>query len=122
MHSTTATAIITEPAALAHTVNIIQPGCAVATGTATITETGGTAPYTYSWSPSGGSGPTANGLIPGNYTVTVTDSKVCSENINIIIATATTPTISITNKKDASCFGVRDGSATALATGGNPSI
>lgn len=117
---TTATAIITTPAALAHTVNIIQPGCGLLTGTATINETGGTPPYTYAWSPSGGSGPTASGLAPGNYTVTVTDSKACFENINIEIATAATPTINITNKKEATCFGVKDGSATAQATGGNP--
>ena len=117
---TTTTAIVTEPKAFAPVVTIIQPGCSLLTGTATITETGGTSPYTYAWSPSGGSGPTASGLTPGNYTVTVTDSKACFENINIVIATAATPTISITNKKEASCFGVKDGSATALATGGNP--
>lgn len=115
----TATAIITEPAALAHTVNIVQPGCAVATGTATIAETGGTAPYTYSWSPSGGNGSTATGLTPGNYTVTVTDSKGCFENIDVVIANATPPIVSITNKKDATCLGNKDGNATALATGGN---
>jgi gliding motility-associated-like protein len=114
-----ATVVITEPAALSHIINIIQPGCGSATGTATITESGGTAPYTYSWSPSGGTGPTASGLTPGNYTVTVTDSKLCSENINIIIATATPPTILISNKKDATCFGLTDGTATALATGGS---
>lgn len=114
-----ATVVITEPAALSHTVNIVQPGCSVATGTATITESGGTAPYTYSWFPSGGSGPTASGLSPGNYTVTVTDSKGCIDVINITIATATPPNITITNKKGASCFGLSDGNATALATGGN---
>ena len=117
--TTTATAIITGPTALAHTVNIVQPGCAVATGSATITETGGTGPYTYTWVPSGGNGPTASGLAPGNYTVTVTDSKTCFENINVVIANATMPNISITNKKDASCFGLSDGSATALAAAGN---
>ena len=117
--TTTATAIITEPTTLAHTVNIVQPGCAVTTGTATITESGGTGPYTYAWVPSGGNGPTASGLAPGNYTVTVTDSKACFENINVVIANATMPNISITNKKDASCFGLSDGSATALATAGN---
>jgi gliding motility-associated-like protein len=116
--TTTATAIITEPTALAHNVNIVQPGCAVATGTATITETGGTGPYTYAWAPSGGNGPTANGLAPGNYTATVTDSKACFENIAVVIASATMPNISITNKKDASCFGFKDGNATASATGG----
>lgn len=117
---TTATAIITAPTALAHTTNIIQPGCGLLTGTATINETGGTGPYTYAWSPSGGTGPTASGLTPGNYTVTVTDSKGCIDNIAVVITTAATPTISISNKKDASCFGVKDGSATATASGGNP--
>jgi gliding motility-associated-like protein len=116
----TATAVITEPAALAHTVSIVQPGCGLASGSATITETGGTGPYTYSWSPLGGSGPTATGLIPGNYTVTVTDSKGCFENILISIANAPPPAISITAKKDASCFGLSDGSATALVTGDTP--
>jgi gliding motility-associated-like protein len=116
----TSTAVITEPAALSHTVSIVQPGCGAASGSATITETGGTGPYTYSWSPSGGSGPTATGLTPGDYTVTVTDSKGCFENILITIANAPPPTISIINKKDASCFGLSDGSATASASGGTP--
>lgn len=113
-----ASVIISEPTALSHTVNIVQPGCAVATGSATITESGGTAPYTYSWFPSGGNGPSASGLAPGSYTVTVTDNKLCTESINISIATAPSPTISITAKKDATCFGLNDGTATALATGG----
>ena len=81
-------------------------------------ETGGTGPYTYAWSPSGGNGPTASGLMPGNYTVTVTDSKLCTENISINITTATPPGISISNKKDASCFGSKDGSATVIIVGG----
>ncbi|MEO6540706.1 MAG: gliding motility-associated C-terminal domain-containing protein [Ferruginibacter sp.] len=114
-----ATAIITAPAALAHNPTIVQPGCGIATGSATVNESGGTAPYTYSWFPSGGTGPTANGLTPGNYTVTVTDSRLCTETINITIATATPPNISISNKKDATCFGLSDGFATVLATGGN---
>ncbi len=118
--TSTATVVITEPLALSHSVNILQPGCIMATGTATITETGGTSPYTYSWSPSGGAGQTASGLAPGNYTVTVTDSRSCSENINIIIATATPPGINISSSKDVSCFGLSDGNATALASGGNP--
>ena len=114
----TASAVIASPAALSHTVNIVQPGCVAATGSATITQSGGTAPYNYSWFPSGGSGPSATGLAPGNYIVTVTDSRLCTENISIDIVTATAPNIGITNKKDASCFGLNDGNATALATGG----
>jgi gliding motility-associated-like protein len=115
-----AIAVITSPAALSHTLSIIQPGCGLLTGTATVTESGGTAPYAYLWSPSGGIGATASGLAPGNYTVNITDSKGCTDNALVVIATVLTPTISIINKKDATCFGYKDGSATALATGGNP--
>lgn len=109
-----------EPAKLSHTVNIVQPGCSSPTGTATINESGGTAPYTYSWSPSGGTGATATGLTPGNYTITVTDNNLCTEKIDISIATASAPTISITNVKNVSCFGLSDGAATAQVSGGNP--
>ena len=112
--------IIGEPAKLSHTVNIIQPGCGAATGSATITESGGTAPYSYSWSPSGGTGATATGLTPGNYTVTVTDNNLCTENININIATASAITTNIINQKNASCFGLSDGSASVQVAGGTP--
>lgn len=120
LNSCTASApvVITQPDALSHTVKIVQPGCGTTTGSATITQRGGTAPYTYSWLPSGGNASTASGLTPGNYTVTVTDSKSCSEIININIVQASPPTISITNKKDASCFGLKDGTATAIVSGG----
>jgi gliding motility-associated-like protein len=113
-------AIITAPTPLTHSVNIIQPGCGLLTGTATINEIGGTSPYTYAWSPSGGNGPTASGLLPNNYIVTITDSKGCTDIVNLTIANTTAPSVFITNKKDVSCFGLSDGSATALATGGNP--
>lgn len=43
-------------------------------GSATITVSGGTAPYFYSWAPSGGTSATATNLSAGTYTVTITDS------------------------------------------------
>jgi len=46
-----------------------------ADGSATVSISGGTAPYTYSWSPIGGMAPTAAGLAAGTYTVTVTDAN-----------------------------------------------
>ena len=117
--SSSASVIITEPEALTHTLNIVQPGCITSTGTATITENGGTPSYTYSWFPSGGTAATATGLAPGNYIATVTDNKGCSENINITIATASPPLLAVSNIKNASCFGLNDGTATVLASGGN---
>jgi hypothetical protein len=44
-------------------------------GTAIVKATGGTAPYTYSWSPSGGTNDTASNLSAGNYKVLVTDNN-----------------------------------------------
>ncbi|MFM1745638.1 MAG: hypothetical protein RLZZ630_1575, partial [Bacteroidota bacterium] len=44
-------------------------------GTASVTATSGTGPYAYQWSPTGGTGSTANGLTAGTYTVTVTDAN-----------------------------------------------
>ena len=46
-------------------------------GSATATPSGGTSPYTYAWSPSGGSSATESGLTAGTYTVTVTDANGC---------------------------------------------
>ena len=57
-----------------------------ADGTASITASGGTPPYTYSWSPSGGTGATATGLIAGNYLVTVTDANSCQTTKNIVVS------------------------------------
>ncbi|WP_343632064.1 T9SS type A sorting domain-containing protein [Fluviicola sp.] len=50
-----------------------------ATGSASVTPSGGTGSYTYSWSPSGGTAATATGLEAGTYTVTVTDDNNCQD-------------------------------------------
>jgi gliding motility-associated-like protein len=115
----TASAIITQPAAITQTLSIVQPGCGATTGTATATVSGGTPPYAYLWQPFGGTTATATGLTPGNYTVNITDSRLCTATANAVIAVASPPALSITNIKNVSCFGLRDGSASALASGGN---
>ena len=65
---------LTEPAELMVTIDIADPG------TLTANVTGGTQPYTYLWStipPQ--TTPTATGLAPDTYTVTVTDANGCSD-------------------------------------------
>src|SRR6185369_1081454 len=54
-------------------------------GSATASVTGGTSPYNYSWSPSGGATAAASGLAAGNYTVTVTDAQHCSQSASVSI-------------------------------------
>ncbi len=88
-------------------------------GTATITVTGGTAPYLYSWNtiPPQNSA-IATGLIAGNYTVTVTDATNCTKVKTIKITQPAVLSLSISAQTNVSCFGGSNGSATALATGG----
>ncbi len=85
-------------------------------GTASATANGGVAPYTYAWS-GGQTTQSVNGLVPGNYSVIVTDFRGCSNTASVSIAN--TPGISLsTNKTDASCFGLANGTATAVTLNG----
>jgi hypothetical protein len=52
-------------------------------GTATASVSGGTAPYSYLWTPSGQTGATATGLAAGTYTVEVTDANDCTESTQV---------------------------------------
>ena len=77
-----------------------------------------TSPYTYKWSPSGGSNATATGLCAGNYIVTVTDKNGCTGTAT---ATITQPAALVTNiltQTNILCNGAATGSATAKTSGG----
>ena len=54
-------------------------------GTATVTASNGTAPYSYAWSPGGETTATITGLEVGTYNVTVTDDNGCTANDQAII-------------------------------------
>ncbi len=80
--------------------------------------TGGTSPYSYSWS-SGGNGPTEGNLCAGTYTVTVTDIGGCVATATVTISEPSALTVNAI-ATDESCAGTCDGSATAVVTGGTP--
>lgn len=89
-------------------------------GTATVGVTGGTAPYTYSWNPSGGTSQTATGLIAGTYTVTVTDKNGCTATQSFTITQPIPLMTDSVSQTDVSCKGGNNGTATINAIGGNP--
>src|SRR5574337_1373542 len=67
----------------------INPTCSnTNNGSATATVSGGTGPYTYSWSPSGGTNATANNLFAGAYTCIVTDQSNMTTATASVILTA----------------------------------
>lgn len=73
------------PGALGLTTSAVDATCATGIdGSATVTASGGLAPYTYSWS-TNQTGPTASNLPAGTYTVTVTDANSCADTADVTI-------------------------------------
>lgn len=90
-------------------------------GAASAMASGGTPPYTYSWSPYGGNSSTATGLGAGVYIVTVTDINGCI-GIQVTDPQITQPQVIsiITNQINITCFGANNGSASITVNGGTP--
>lgn len=67
-----------KPLDVSSTIN--QPTCAGGLGSISVTPTGGTTPYTYSWS-NGGTGSSIEDLPNGIYSLTITDASGCSNTL-----------------------------------------
>lgn len=92
--------------------------CTASNGTATATNSGGTGPFTYVWSPSGGSSATASNLAPGTYTVVVTDASGCRDTVGGTVGQSSgTLALNLTNPINPTCAG-NDGSITVGLSGG----
>ena len=85
----TATTQVIEPLAINLATNVTPSACGAANGSADVVASGGTGPYQYVWTPSGGSSATAINLVAGNYIVTVTDAGNCTSTARAIIGCAT---------------------------------
>ncbi|QPS09542.1 IPTL-CTERM sorting domain-containing protein [Delftia acidovorans] len=81
----TASAVHTDPSSVGGT-----------NGTATVTPSGGTPGYTFSWSPSGATAATATGLRAGTHTVTITDANNCTYD-KIVTLVDPAPTVQSVN-------------------------
>lgn len=115
----TSSVTITQPlmliiSPLNHT-NVLCPGGS--DGTALVSAGYGTPGYTYSWSPSGGTGASASGLSAGTYTTTVTDANGCTATTQIVITEPAAITATATTQDETSG---NDGSINLTANGGTP--
>jgi SprB repeat len=107
-----ASVTITQPSSLTINVTGTNPKCFNAiNGTANAGVSGGTPGYTYAWLPAPGAGgntSTPSGMGPGNYGVTVTDSKGCI--IQGSVALANPPQmLSSVSSTNVSCFNTCNG-------------
>ncbi len=92
-------------------------------GSINLTLIGGTAPYTFNWSPTPGSGQgtaAVSGLNPGNYDVTVTDDNGCQKILNYNVGSPQLITASFTQTL-ATC-NQSNGSITATVNGGTIAV
>ncbi|MFS0491569.1 T9SS type A sorting domain-containing protein [Leadbetterella byssophila] len=114
--------IITQPNTLNVTASQTNVYCnGAANGTATVNVTGGSAPYTYSWAPTGGTAATATGLSAGTYTVTITDAIGCETTKSFTITQPPLLQVNTNFQNNITCYGESNGSAMVNATGGTGS-
>jgi len=118
----TANVVITQPAVLGITLNShTDPLCNGNTGSATANiATGGTSPYTYSWTPNGGSNLTTSNLSIGTYTIMVKDNNGCTASANLTITQPPALIATIGLATNVLCNGNTTGSATVTTSGGIP--
>lgn len=88
-------------------------------GSATVTANGG-APFTYTWSPSGGNAATASGLSAGVYTCVTTNSCGLTASRTVTITQPASAVSTSTGVTNVLCNGGSTGSATVTASGGTP--
>jgi SprB repeat/Secretion system C-terminal sorting domain len=112
----TASATISEPAALNLVVIPKPTTCGLDNGSIRSTVEGGTTPYKYAWS-NGATTAHIGPLAAGTYHVTVTDAHGCFTNSFTTIDPSTAPSIAMAHT-DVACFDGNDGSATATVTKG----
>jgi len=88
------------------------------TGSLSSTVSGGTSPYTYSWTPAGGSNPTATGLTAGTYTLSITDNNGCTGTASVTITQPNVLSASASVTANETCHGGSIGSTSSLVSGG----
>jgi gliding motility-associated-like protein len=114
----TLTLNVTEPVVLSSTKNSTNVNCfGQSTAGASVTPAGGTSPYTYLWS----SGETTSSISikpAGNYSVTITDAKLCTLTETFTLTQPTAALSTSNTVTSVKCNGGTDGAVNLTVTGG----
>ncbi|MBL7777219.1 MAG: gliding motility-associated C-terminal domain-containing protein [Chitinophagales bacterium] len=121
-HAFSGTVVITQPGApMVASMSTVNTSCAGINNGQAIASvpSGGTSPYTYTWSNGAPNNPVANNLAPGPISVTVTGANGCTATASGVVNNPPTLSLTITAVND-SCYQSNKGSATANPSGGTP--
>lgn len=118
--NSTVSITITQPNVLSASATKVDVLCnGNTTGSANLTVTGGTAPYTYLWD-NGATTQDLTGLAAGLYSVIVTDSEGCTATTSVTITEPAALALSAT-PTNITCNGANDGEIDLQVTGGTGS-
>jgi len=113
------TAIVNAPPPVTANVTSNPAHCNLPDGSASVSASGGHNPYTYLWSPGNQTTTAATNLTPGAYVVVVTDQLGCQVSATVTVGNVSTLSAGIGSVTNPTCPGFCNGSATAVASGGN---
>ncbi len=119
--SQTATAVVTQPTAISGAAQWTALPCRQDAGNVTLTVSGGTAPYTFLWS-NGATTQDLNDVAPNIYTVEITDSNGCTQEVTATVVQPAPPLQSQITFVQTSCPGATPvtGTLTVQVNGGTP--
>ncbi len=113
---------LTNPPVLNVNVSILAASCGSANGSVSVTPSGGTPGYNYTWTPAvAGNTNVAINIFAGVYTIAVNDANGCNNTVSVPVPNANGPnnaTIAVTNVK---CNSQCTGGATITAAAGGTS-
>ncbi len=112
--------VISQPAPIIGNLVIQDASCGLANGSIQAQISGGTGPYNYLWTSLSQTISTLNGVSPGTYTLTTTDSKGCSIVLNATVSNIVGPIVSLSSTNNVSCSGGNDGQASINIAQGTP--
>ena len=88
------------------------------TGSVDLTVTGGTAPYSFVWSPGGETTEDLSNVAAGTYSVVITDANGCTITDSVTVSQPTAPLDITSTAVNILCFGDSTGSIDISVTGG----
>jgi len=110
---------LAAPPPMLYTVKMVKPRCTANNGSIDITMSGGSEPYSYTWSPNVSTTSSAKNLASGAYTIIVVDKNLCYKTLHVDLPDSGNLDVTISNINGVKCYGGNNGTAMATATGGN---